>query len=189
MACEASGVVRDAFIARGHDAISCDLLPTAVPGPHYQGDVLDILGDGWDLMVAHPPCTFLSNSGVRWLTTDLTRWPKLIEGAVFFRELLQAPIPRVAVENPVMHHFASDIIGSRQTQTIQPWQFGHDASKRTGFWLRGLPELVPTDVLIKKQYANQTPSGQNKLGPSPQRAALRAVTYTGIAKGMAEQWG
>lgn len=132
VACEFSGAVRDAFIALGHVAMSCDLLPTEMSGPHYEGDVRDVLGDGWDLMVAHPPCTYLTNSGVRWLHTKPGRWEQMREGAEFFRELLNAPIPRVAVENPIMHGYAREIVGRRADQVIHPWQFGHLESKATG---------------------------------------------------------
>lgn len=188
IACEYSGTVRDAFIARGHDAMSCDLLPTDAPGPHYQGDVRDILGDGWDLMIAHPPCTYLSVSGMHWTTRGL-RDPKLTEDALeFVRLLMDAPIPRIALENPV------SIISSRirkPDQIVHPWQFGHDASKRTCLWLKNLPPLVPTDILpgdAKTRRANQTPSGQNRLGPSPDRWKIRSATYQGIADAMADQW-
>ena len=188
IACEYSGTVRDAFIARGHDAMSCDLLPTDAPGPHYQGDVRDILGDGWDLMIAHPPCTYLSVSGMHWTTRGL-RDPKLTEDALEFVQLLMdAPIPRIALENPV------SIISSRirkPDQIVHPWQFGHDASKRTCLWLKNLPPLVPTDILpgdAKTRRANQTPSGQNRLGPSPDRWKIRSATYQGIADAMANQW-
>lgn len=200
VACEFSGVVRDAFIARGHDAMSCDLLPTERPGPHHVGDVREVLGEGWDLMVAHPPCTYLANSGVRWLygkdggteSRDETRWAAMEAGAAFFRALLEAPIPRIAVENPVMHRYARELVGSVATQTIQPWEFGHPESKRTGLWLRGLPPLLPTAILTKPtsgHWDNQTPSGQNRLGPSEHRWAERSKTYQGIADAMAQQWG
>ena len=187
--CEYSGTVRDAFIARGHDAMSCDLLPTDAPGPHYQGDVRDVLGDGWDLMIAHPPCTYLSVSGMHWTTRGL-RDPKLTEDALEFVQLLMdAPIPRIALENPV------SIISSRirkPDQIVHAWQFGHHASKRTCLWLKNLPPLVPTDVLpggAKARRANQTASGQNRLGPSPDRWKIRSATYQGIADAMADQWG
>ena len=183
VACEFSGVVRDAFIERGHDALSCDFLDSDRPGPHYQGDVRDILGDGWDLMIAHPPCTFLAVSGARWFKDRETEQQEALE---FVALLLTAEIPKIALENPV------GVISSRirkPDQIIQPWQFGEDASKKTCLWLKNLPKLVSTDVIQKKVYANQTPSGQNKLGPSPDRAKLRSVTYTGIAKAMADQWG
>lgn len=191
VACEYSGTVRDAFIAAGHDAMSCDLLPTDVPGPHYQGDVTDILGDGWDLMVAHPPCTYLSVSGMHWTTRGL-RDPKLTEDALaFVRLLMDAPIPRIAIENPV------SVISSRirkPDQIIQPHEYGHDASKKTCLWLKGLPLLVPTQhvepriVNGKKRWGNQCDSGQNKLGPSDDRWKIRSETFTGIAQAMAAQW-
>ena len=192
VAYEVSGVVRDAFIAAGHDAMSCDLSPTTSPGPHHTGHMWDLWATGqtWDLVVAHPPCTYLCNSGVRWLHTRPERWALMEDAAWTFRMALEdPPAPRVCVENPVMHRYAREIVGERPTQTIQPWQFGEDASKRTGLWLRNLPPLVATDVLIRDRYANQTPSGQNRLGPSPTRAAERARTYPGIAAAMAEQWG
>ena len=191
VACEYSGVVRDAFRERGHDAMSCDMLPTDVPGPHYQGDVLDILNDGWDLMIAHPPCTYLSVSGMHWTTRGL-RDPKLTEDALaFVRALLGAPIPRIAVENPV------SVISSRirpPDQIVQPYQFGHDASKKTCLWLIGLPLLKPTDLIAprvvdgKTRWGNQTNSGQNRLGPSENRWKVRSRTYEGIAAAMAAQW-
>lgn len=189
VACEFSGIVRDAFVARGHDAMSCDLLPSETPGPHYEGDVRDVLGDGWDLMIAHPPCTYLAVSGLHWNTRVPGRAEKTEEAIEFVRLLLSAPIPKIAVENPI------GAISSRirkPDQIIQPWQFGHDASKATCLWLKGLPRLVPTNVLPggkTARRANQTPSGQNKLGPSPDRWKLRSVTYPGIAAAMAEQWG
>jgi hypothetical protein len=189
--CEYSGTVRDAFLALGHDAMSCDLLPTDVPGPHYQGDVRDVLGDGWDLAVLHPECTYLCNSGVRWLSTDITRWPKMIEAATFFRDLLNAPIPRVAVENPIMHGYAAKIIGQRQTQVVQPWMFGHPEKKATGLWLRGLPPLVATDD-VRDVMATLPKSETDRIhyaSPGPDRWKLRSTTFVGIARAMAEQWG
>ena len=185
VACEYSGVVRDAFLARGHKAISCDILPTESPGPHYQGDVLDVLYDGWDLIIAHPPCTALCVSGNRWYAGTSAREQALD----FFRLFLDAPCERICVENPV------GVISSRvrpPTQYVQPWQFGHRESKKTGLWLKGLPKLVPTDVLELPAcgyWDNQTPSGQNKLGPSEARGKIRSRTYEGIATAMAEQWG
>lgn len=189
VACEYSGVVREAFKKRGHDAWSCDLLPSDIPGNHYQGDVLDILNDGWDLMIAHPPCTYLSVSGMHW-TTRGKRDPKLTEDALeFVKILLEAPIPKIALENPV------SVISSRirkPDQIIQPWWFGEDASKKTCLWLKNLPLLVPTNMLegdSKTRRGNQTPSGQNKLGPSKDRWKERSKTHQGIADAMAEQWG
>lgn len=200
VACEFSGVVRDEFNKLGHDAWSCDLIPTESTrdtGKHLEGDVRiwiseewqnSRVGCKWDLMIAHPPCTRLCNSGVRWLhERDL--WDEMREAALFFKELLEAPIPKIAVENPIMHKYALEIIGRKHDQTIQPWMFGEDASKRTCLWLKNLPLLTPTKIIKKKRYANQTPSGQNKLGPSEDRAKLRSITYKGIAKAMAEQFG
>jgi hypothetical protein len=188
VACEYSGTVRDAFIDKGHDAVSCDLLPTDKPGPHYQGDVFDIINNGWDLMIAHPPCTYLAVSGMHWTTRGL-RDPKLTEDALdFVQRLMDAPIKRIALENPV------SVISSRirkPDQIIQPWWFGHDASKKTCLWLKNLPLLVPTNMLhgdAKTRRANQTASGQNKLPPSKNRWKERSKTYQGIANAMAQQW-
>jgi hypothetical protein len=192
IACEYSGTVRDAFIAAGHDAMSCDLLPTDAPGPHYQGDVRDVLHDGWDLMIAHPPCTYLAVSGMHRTARGL-RDPQLTEDALdFVRLLLAAPVPRIAVENPV------SVISTRirrPDQIIQPWQYGHDASKTTCLWLKGLPALQPTQIVEprivdgRKRWGNQTDSGQNRLSPSPDRWKRRSATYPGIAAAMAAQWG
>jgi site-specific DNA-cytosine methylase len=186
IACEYSGAVRDAFIAQGHDAISCDLLPTDAPGPHYQGDVRDIIEDGFDLMVAHPPCTHLAVSGARWFKDKQVEQAEALD---FVRLLLSAPIGKIALENPI------SIISSRirkPNQIIQPWQFGHPESKSTCLWLKNLPKLIPTDILplpVSGRWSNQTPSGQNKLGPSPDRWKERSKTYQGIAEAMAQQWG
>lgn len=214
VACEYSGRVRDAFIAAGHEAMSCDLLPTDAPGPHYEGDVRDVIGGGWDLMIAHPPCTYLSVSGMHWTKRGL-RDPQLTEDALdFVRLLMDAPIERIAVENPV------SVISSRirkPDQIIQPWQFGHDASKATCLWLKNLLPLVPTQIIepryvccgaeippsvgkygcpsccgekaARPRWGNQTASGQNKLPPSEDRWKIRSATYEGIAEAMAAQWG
>ena len=191
VACEYSGAVRDAFIAAGHDAMSCDLLPTDSPGPHYQGDVFDIISDGWDLMVAHPPCTYLTNAGVSWLYRKEGRWEQMREGAEFFRKLLEAPIPKIAVENPIMHKYAKEIIGSGQSQVVQPWMFGHTEQKGTGLWLKNLPLLQPTHNV--KDEMMQLPVAERQrihyLPPSPDRWKLRSTTYRGIAQAMASQWG
>lgn len=189
VACEYSGRVRDAFIKAGHYAASCDLLPSDSPlGDHYQCDVIDILDHGWDLMVAHPPCTYLSVSGMHWTTRGL-RDPQLTEDALeFVQKLMNAPIERICIENPV------SIISTRirkPDQIIQPWWFGHDASKKTCLWLKNLPHLTPTDMLpgdAKTRRGNQTASGQNKLPPSKDRWKIRSETYPGIAKAMADQW-
>lgn len=190
VACESSGRVRDAFRRRGHDSLSCDLKKSEVGGPHYTGNVLDIIDEGWDLMVGHPPCTRLANSGVHWLSRrDL--WADLDEAAAFFRALMNANIPLVAIENPIPHKYAVQRIGRKYDQIIQPWQFGHPESKATCLWLRGLPPLTPTNVIAKPHcgyWDNQTPSGQNKIGPGPDRATIRSRTYQGIAEAMADQW-
>jgi hypothetical protein len=192
VACEYSGVVRDAFLRSGHDALSCDLLPTETPGPHHQGDVRDVLHDGWDLMIAHPPCTYLSVSGMHWTARGL-RDPQLTEDALDFVHLLMnAPVERIALENPV------SVISSRirkPDQTIHPYMFGHDASKKTCLWLKNLPKLKTTDYVQprivngKLRWSNQTDSGQNRLAPSPDRWKDRSRTYEGIAAAMAAQWG
>lgn len=244
IACEFSGIVREAFRRQGHVAVSCDLLPTELPGIHYQGDVRDLLdgwmpvqfqadcdpdGDGWckttdldpdeclcigptqdgieyheqngillgrpvdsphwDLMIAHPPCTYLSVSGLHWNGRIAGRAEKTEQALEFVRVLLDAPIEHIALENPV------SIISTRirkPDQTIQPWWFGHNESKKTCFWLKNLPHLKETNKLAgddKTRRDNQTPSGQNKLGPSPDRWKERSRTYQGIADAMAEQWG
>lgn len=192
IACEYSGTVRDAFLRLGHDAMSCDLLPTEKPGPHYQGNVLDVINLAWDLMIAHPPCTYLSVSGMHWTARGL-RDPQLTEDALYFvQQLLSAPIPRIALENPV------SVISSRirkPDQIVQPYEYGHDASKKTCLWLKNLPPLTPTKHIPpriiegKKRWSNQTNTGQNRLSPSPDRWKHRSATYSGIASAMAEQWG
>jgi len=190
IACEYSGTVRRAFAARGHDAWSCDLLPADDGSPnHIQGDVLPVLRQGWDLMVAHPPCTYLAVSGLHWNKRVPGRAEKTLEALAFVRKLLDAPIDRIALENPVS---CISTHARKPDQIIQPWWFGDDASKKTCLWLKNLPPLVATNRLPgddKTRRANQTPSGQNKLGPSPDRWKLRSKTYPGIAAAMADQWG
>lgn len=231
IACEFSGTVRDAFRRRGHDAMSCDLLPTEAPGPHFQGDVLDILDEGWDVMIAHPPCTYLT-CAAEWCYSDAAsdkakaRGSKALFGAerreareqalAFFKRIWDAKIKRVCIENPV--GVVPARLGLRHSQIIQPNQFGHDASKATCLWLRGLPSLKPTDRVpgkfacqgcrtrfdqslgkrgcptchgehkVKIVWGNQTFSGQNALSPGEGRWKKRAETYPGIAEAMAEQW-
>lgn len=204
VACEYSGRVRDAFLARGHDALSVDLLPSWSPGPHHRGDVRDVLGDGWDLLIAHPPCDYLTNTGVQWLhdnarpaKTDTlrgpARWAAMREGAAFFRELLNFDaIPLRAVENPVMHRYAFELVGERATQYVQPWQFGDQRCKRTGLWLRGLPKLVETDNV--REQTMRLPYGvrcecHHAGGTRQERMQRRSATYPGIAAAMADQWG
>ena len=177
IACEFSGVVRDAFTAAGHDATSCDLLPTEKPGKHYLGPVEDILHDGWDLMIAHPPCTHLAVSGARWFKDKQVEQAEALD---FVRLLLDAPIERIALENPV------SIISSKirkPTQTIQPWQFGHGEVKRTCLWLKNLPPLTPTDIVEGRE------ARVHLMPPGPNRWRERSRTFTGIAAAMAAQWG
>jgi hypothetical protein len=191
IACEYSGRVRDEFIKLGHDAISCDLLPSDAPGPHYQGSVFDIIGGGYDLMIAHPPCTYLTNSGVTWLHKDIKRWPMLFEGAEFFKKLLNANIPRIAIENPIMHKYARSIIGVDKSQIVQPWQFGHAESKATCFWLKGLEPLKETNN-VKEEFLKRDKKDAQRLHylpPSADRWKIRSTTFPGIAKAIAEQWG
>lgn len=216
IACEFSGIVRDAFIARGHDAMSCDLLPTEQPGPHYQGDVRDVLAGGWDLMIAHPPCTDLAVSGARWFKDKADSQAASL---AFVRLLLDASIPRIALENPV------SVISSRirkPTQTIQPWWFGHGETKTTCLWLKNLPKLEPTDIVVpewavredgtvhlsakgKRDNPTHFLTGRSrrvlrgaqaeqwerihKMPPGPDRWKERSRTYPGIAEAMADQWG
>lgn len=193
VACEFSGTVRDAFLERGHDAWSCDLLPADKnSNRHIRGDVRDVLNDGWDmLMVAHPPCTRLCNSGVRWLSvppkgkTLEQMWHELDEGAALFSDLWNADIPRIAVENPVMHKHAKErIINYREfSQSVQPWQFGHGEVKRTCLWLKNLSKLKPTDVVEGRE------ARVHRMPPGPDRWKERSRFFPGIAKAMAEQWG
>ena len=198
IACEYSGIVRDAFTAKGHDVTSCDLLPTERPGKHIQGDVLNILWRDWDMMIAHPECTYLCSSGLHWNKRIEGRAEKTEEALEFITLLWSSGIPKVCLENPV------GCINTRldfmpKPQYIQPYHFGEDASKKTGLWLRGLKPLKPTELIegrkvvkngkIYRRWSNQTDSGQNKLGPSKTRGKDRSLTYEGIAYAMANQWG
>lgn len=179
IACEYSGVVREAFRALGHDAMSCDLLPTEQDGPHYQGDVRDVLDDGWDLMIAHPPCTDLAVSGARHFAAKIADG-RQARALAFVRELMVAPVPRIALENPV------SVISShvrKPDQVIQPWQFGHGETKATCLWLIGLPRLTPTDVVDGRE------ARVHRMPPSAGRWKERSRTYRGIAAAMAQQWG
>lgn len=192
IACEFSGTVRNAFLEAGFDAWSCDLLPAEDrSNRHITGDVRDILNDGWDLMmVAHPPCTRLCNSGVRWLhnpppgRTSAELWEELDEGAELFSTLWNAPIERIAIENPVMHKHAKERITNYQpfAQSVQPWQFGHGETKRTCLWLKNLPSLVPTDIVEGREQR------VHKMPPGPDRWKERSRFFPGIAKAMAQQW-
>lgn len=183
IACEFSGVVRSAFRTLGHNAWSCDLLDAEDKSPfHIKENVLPHLRCGWDMMIAHPPCTHLAVSGARWFKDKGYEQAEAID---FVRALLDAPIKRIALENPV------SVISTRirkPDQIIQPWQFGHEETKKTCLWLKGLPPLVPTQIMERRDR-NLTPSGQNKLGPSPDRWKERSRTYQGIANAMATQWG
>jgi hypothetical protein len=213
--CEMSGRVRDAFRALGHDAVSCDLLPSQTPGPHIQGDLWAVLDDGWDLLVAFPPCTYLCSSGLHWNTRRPERAALTEEALAFVHRILDANVPRIALENPI-GCISSRI--RRPDQIIQPYQFGEDASKATCLWLKNLPPLRPTQLVppeygcrcghrfemglgkygcpncggasgpAKKVWGNQTASGQNRLPPSEERALIRGLTFPGIAAAMADQW-
>lgn len=179
VACEFSGRVRDAFIRQGHDAWSCDLLPSEDDGPHFQGDVRLILDDGWDLMIAHPPCQYLARSGGRWFKDRLVEQAEALD---FVRCLLDAPIERIALENPV------GVVSTRirkPTQIVQPWWFGHGETKATCLWLKNLPKLVPTDVVEGRRDMT------TKFGPQPgpDRWKERSRTFPGLADAMASQWG
>ena len=177
IACEFSGTVRDAFLAKGHDALSCDLLPTEKKGPHYRGDIKNILYSGWDMMICHPPCTHLAVSGARWFKDKQEEQKEALD---FVRLLLEAPIPRIALENPI------SIISSKirkPSQIIQPGMFGHGETKATCLWLKGLPKLTPTNIVEGRE------AKVHKMPPSPDRWKERSRTYSGIAKAMADQWG
>lgn len=183
VACEYSGRVRRAFEDRGHDAYSCDLLPSEDESPkHIIGDVRLILNQGWDIMVAHPPCTRLCNSGVRWLA-ERDLWSELDEACDFFLDLWNAPIEKIAIENPIMHKHAVERIGLRYSFSVQPWQFGHGETKRTCFWSKNLPPLIPTNIVDGRE------AKVHKMPPSKDRWKERSRTYSGIAQAMAEQWG
>lgn len=201
VACEFSGVVRDAFLDRGFNAISCDLLPCEStkytdPSLHYQGDVCDILNDDWDLLIGHPPCTFMTNAGVRWLynkdkSRNEPRWQSLHEAAKFFLTLYNANIPHICVENPIMHKHAKALIGVNHSQIIQPYQFGHTETKATCLWLKGLPLLKETSnvkALMDTLPKNQT-NKCHYMAPSADRWKLRSITYSGIACAIADQYG
>lgn len=189
VACEMSGRVREAFRKRGHDAYSCDILPSEIPSEyHIQDDVLNHLDDDWDLMICHPPCTYLCNSGVSWLHKDESRWAKLESAKDFFQVFLNSSIPKICIENPIPHKYA-DL--PKYTQIIQPYQFGHAESKATCLWLKNLPKLTPTHNVydemkkLPKNIAQRT----HYAPPSKHRWMIRSRTFQGIADGMAQQWG
>ena len=181
VACEYSGRVRDAFAARGWDAWSCDLLPSEANGNHIQDDVRRHLHHDWDLMVAHPECTRLCNSGVRWLD-ERGLWDQLDDACSFFRHLMTAPVDRIAIENPIPHRYALDRIGRKYDQIIQPWQHGHGETKATCLWLKNLPKLTPSNVVSGREGKVW------KMPPGENRWKERSRTYTGIAEAMADQW-
>lgn len=175
--CEFSGIVREAFKAKGHDTWSCDLLPTEIPGQHLQCNLLDILNDGWDLAIFHPPCTHLAVSGAAWFKYKEVQQKEALE---FVKLLMNCNIPKIALENPV------SIISTKirkPDQIIQPWMFGHGETKATCLWLKGLPKLIPTNIVEGREQR------MHKMGPSPDRWKNRSRTYQGIADAMADQWG
>lgn len=185
VACEYSGRVRDAFEKNGHNAISCDFLDSESPGKHYKGDVMDILYHDWDLVIAHPPYTYLCNSGVRWLynndgSKNIERWEKLKLATEFFTKFILHPSKKICIENPIPHKYAKL---KHYTQIIQPWQFGHGETKATCLWLRCLPKLIPTNIVD-----GRVPRIHN-MAPKKDRAKERSKTYLGIAQAMADQWG
>jgi len=200
VACEESGIVRDSFIAKGHNAISCDILETSTPGPHIQGDVSDILKYKWDIIIAHPPCTYLSNSGVCHLyqkddglgngerAINKERWVRMYQAKIFFNKILNANCDKICIENPIPHKYG---IGKTYSQLIQPWMFGHAESKATCLWLKGLPKLEETNNVKDEWRALPKKEAQRMhyLSPGPNRAKLRSKTYSGIAEAMANQWG
>ena len=195
IACEFSGIVRDAFIKKGHNVISCDLLPTESPGPHYQGDVLSLLNHWYgitefyfDLMIAFPPCTFLCVPGAHYLHKQKGRWDKMLKAKVFFMKFFDAYIEKIAIENPVPHKYAAL---PKYNQIIHPWQFGQEFSKRTCLWLKGLPELKPSKIMENHgdRYYRKDGSSSNSRWYAKSNAKQRSKTFQGIADAMADQWG
>jgi len=183
VACEFSGIIREAFAKKGHNAWSCDWLPTEIPGNHIQDDVLNSwINDDWDLMIAHPPCTRLCNSGVMWLEKR-NLWKDMMIGASFFKKLLEANIDKIAIENPIPHKYAIKEIGRKYDQIIQPWQFGHGETKATCLWLKNLTKLKATNIVNGREQR------LHRLPPSKNRSRIRSITFQGIADAMAEQWG
>ena len=193
IACEESQIVCKEFRKLGHNAYSCDIIEPSGGHPewHIQDDVLNHLDDGWDMMIAHPVCKYLANSGVSWLYRIPGRWEMMQLAAEFFKKLLDANIPKKAIENPIIHKYAVNIIGRRQDQVIQPWMFGHPEKKATCLWLENLPKLIETDN-VKREMENLPINQQQRIHympPNPERAKLRSKTFLGIARAMAEQWG
>lgn len=191
VACEYSGIVRREFSRLGHYAVSCDLLPTEKKGRHYQGNVLDIINEGWDLMIAHPPCTFLSNAGSRWIVKNKERIKDVQKGAAFFNALMNCNIPRIAIENPVPHKWALQFIGRKYDQKIQPWQFGKPESKGVCLWLKNLPKLQPTKNVkhLMKHLPRRITHRVLYTPESKDQKKKRSIFFKGIARAMAEQWG
>lgn len=190
-ACEFSGIIRDCFTRKGHIAMSCDLRDTESPGWHYKGDVRDVLDFNWDLMIAHPDCTYITNSGVCHLHKDNSRWDKLSDATDFFKILLNCNIPKICIENPIPHKYAIEQIGETYTQLIQPYMFGHPEQKATCLWLKGLPKLYETDNV--KEYMMSLPLKERQrihyMSPGKDRAKERARSFVGIGIAMADQWG
>ena len=187
VACEFSGVVREAFAKKGHDAMSCDLLPTDIPGNHYQGDVFDIINDGWDLMIGHPPCTHLAVSGAAWFKQKIADGRQQ-QGIDFFMKLSYANIPKICIENPVS---IMSTKWRKPDQIVQPYMFGHKETKATCLWLKGLPKLISTSDLKNETLA--LPENERMrlhyLPPSIDKGKLRSITFQGIADAVADQWG
>lgn len=196
VACEFSGRVREAFAGRGHHAVSCDLLPSencvTENAKHYQGNVLDILYDDWDLIIAHPPCTYLAQSGVQWLKVKEGRWEQMLEAVEFFNLFLSHPCEKICIENPIMHsHAKQRLLNSNYTQKIQPYFFGHKERKQTCLWLKGLPKLKVTDNVETSLFAIHV-ADKDKVHwepPGPDRQKNRSRTYQGVADAMGAQWG
>ena len=193
IACEMSGIVRDEFIKLGHDAISCDLQDSLSPGPHIKADVFSIINDGWDMLLAYPPCTYLCNSGVRWLYEQKGRIINMGYAIEFFNNLLDCKIPKKCIENPIQHLIAQKLIKRRQSQIIQPYQFGHPETKATCLWLENLPKLIETNN-IKTQMELLPKKERNRIHfatgmTKENRSIMRSLTYPNIAKAKAEQWG
>lgn len=192
IACEFSGVVRDAFKERGHDAMSCDLIESETPGQHYQGDIFDIIGDNWDMMIAHPPCTHLTVTANRAFINNPERWKKRLDAMLFVHRLINCNIDKICIENPI------GVISThirKPDQYIQPYEFGHIDSKKTGLWLKNLPLLKPTQIVEPEWMTTSSGKRMSKTHwycsstNNPKNAMMRSRTYTGIAEAMAEQWG